>query len=122
MSEAHAHKDIMFFSSLSKQTAEWNQLASPEFGLKLLSILLLLSNCFANEAHPGTVSKKMCYMCSFLEAVVSEPSSFSVHMHSSVLSSLGGMDKHAKQGEKLKAASLCLLSLSVCCFCGPHPD
>uniref|UniRef100_A0A7N8WN64 Protocadherin 11 n=1 Tax=Mastacembelus armatus TaxID=205130 RepID=A0A7N8WN64_9TELE len=36
-------------------------------GISRSCILLLLSNCFANEAHPGTISKGLCYMCSFLQ-------------------------------------------------------
>lgn len=96
--------------------------ASPEFGLRLQSILLLLSNCFANEAHPGTISKSLCYMCSFLQALVSEPSSFCMHMHCTALSSHGKLDKHAKLGGRWKALCLCLVSLSVCLFCVPQLD
>lgn len=61
-------------------------------------------------------------MCSFLQALLSEPSSFCMHMHSAALSSHGGLDKHAKLGGRWKAACLCLVSLSVCCFCVPQLD
>lgn len=96
--------------------------APPELGLRLQSILLLLSNCFANEAHPGRISKHLCYMCSFLQALVSEPSSFCMHMHSTALSAHGRLDKHAKLGGRWKLACLCLVSLSVCWLCVPQHD
>lgn len=117
--QKHTHKtpDVALLNSLSQQTAEMHHLASLEFGLRLQSILLLLSNCFANEAHSGTISKSLCYMCSFLQALVSEPSSFSMHMHSTALSSHGRLDKHARLGGRWKAVCLCLVSLSVCWFC-----
>lgn len=56
-------------------------------------------------------------MCSFLRALVSEPSSLCMHMHSAALSSHGGLDKHAKLGGRWKAGCLRLVSLSVCGFC-----
>lgn len=96
--------------------------APPELGLRLQSILLLFSNCFANEAHPGRISKHLCYMCSFLQALVSEPSSFCMHMHSTSLSAHGRLDKHAKLGGRWKPVCLCLVSLSVCLFCVPEHD
>lgn len=122
--QKHKHKvlDVIILNSFSEQTAQLYQLASIKFGLKLQSILLLLSNCFANEAHPGTISKSLWYMYSCLQALVSEPSSFCMRMHSTVLSLHGGLDKHAKLGGRWKAACLCLVSLSVCCFCVPQPD
>lgn len=64
----HKVRGVTLFNCCSKEAAEPWRLASPEFGLKLSSVLLLLSNCFANEAHPGTISKSLCYMCSFLQA------------------------------------------------------
>lgn len=118
----HKVRGVTLFSCLSKETAEPWRLASAEFGLKLWSILLLLSNCFANEAHPGTISKSLCYMCSFLQAWVSEPPSFGMHMHSAALSSHRGLDKHATLRGRWKAACLCLVSLSVFCFFAPLLD
>lgn len=94
----HEMWNVTLFSFCTEQTAELNQLASPVCSLKLWSILLLLSNCFANEAHPGIVSKSLYYMCSFLQAFVFEPSSFCMHMHRTALSSHGGLDKHARLG------------------------
>lgn len=76
----HKVRGVTLFNCLSKETAELWRYALPEFGLKLSSVLHLLSNCFANEAHPGTISKSLYYICSFLQAKVSEPPSLGMHM------------------------------------------